>query len=231
MPGMTKIVQDCLRRVFKIEVHRTSLLNQKEAPIPLIRLHALRMIHLYNLLKRISEIPGNIVECGVGWGRSLYALCLLEQANPKGRSVYGFDSFEGFPEPSEEDEYWKYGIKKGRYKTNPASVIRHLLKSGISQEFIREKVNIVKGYFCDSLHKYGKAPIALLHLDVDLYLSYKECLEYFYPLVVRGGIIAFDEYQSIGMYSGCKKAVDEYLNGREEILKSEIIDRYYVVKK
>ena len=59
----------------------------------------------------------------------------------------------------------------------------------------------------------------------------KDCLEHFYPLVVKGGIIAFDEYQSKDAYPGCKKAVDEYFNGKEKILHSEIIDRYYIIKE
>ena len=80
------------------------------------------------------------------------------------------------------------------------------------------------------MKQYGNNSIALLHLDVDLYKSYKDCLDYLYPLVAKGGIVAFDEYQSTSKYSGCKKAVDEFLNGKEKLIKSDIIDRYYFIK-
>lgn len=155
---------------------------------------------------------------------------MLEEVNAKGRHIFGFDSFEGFPEPQAEDNPERHGIKAGRYKTNESSVITHLLESGISQEFINSKLSLIKGYFNETIKEYNGG-IALLHLDSDLYQSYKDCLEHFYPLVVKGGIIAFDEYQSGDIYPGCKKAVDEYFNGKEKILKSEIIDRYYIIKE
>ena len=31
-------------------------------------------------------------------------------------------------------------------------------------------------------------------MDVDLYSSYKDCLEFFFPKLVKGGIVTFDEY-------------------------------------
>jgi hypothetical protein len=56
-------------------------------------------------------------------------------------------------------------------------------------------------------------------------------LEFFYPKVAAGGIIAFDEYQSFEKYPGARKAIDEFFEGRrEKIIKSSLLDRYYVVK-
>ncbi len=227
---MKKAIQSLLRKLFEIEIRRT-FRNPKEAPIPVVNSHALRLMHFHELVKKIDTVPGNIVECGVGWGRSLYAFCLLEEVNPKGRHIFGFDSFEGFPEPQKEDAPERHGIKAGRYKTNEKSVITHLLASGITQGFIDSQLSLIKGFFNETVKQYNKGEIALLHLDSDLYQSYKDCLEHFYPLVVKGGIIAFDEYQSEDKYPGCKKAVDEYLGGREKILKSDIIDRYYIIKE
>ena len=51
--------------------------------------------------------------------------------------------------------------------------------------------------------------ISLLNLDVDLYNSYKTCLEELYDKVIDGGIVCFDEYQS-DKWTGAKKAIDDF---------------------
>ena len=56
----------------------------------------------------------NIVECGVGAGESLSYLSLVTQIMKINKKIWAFDSFEGFPEFTEED-VGKY--QKGRNKT------------------------------------------------------------------------------------------------------------------
>jgi hypothetical protein len=69
----------------------------------------LNVIYWKMYLDMIEGIPGDIVECGVGRGRSLISiLAHLEYKRLAGleetRSVYALDSFSGFPEPSEFDK-------------------------------------------------------------------------------------------------------------------------------
>ena len=54
-----------MRKQLAIEINRTNR-NPKEAPIPLVNKHALKLTHLYELTRKMDTIPGNIVECGVG---------------------------------------------------------------------------------------------------------------------------------------------------------------------
>ena len=159
----------------------------------------------------------------------MLALSIAIQALKQKRIIHGFDSFDGFPEPSLEDLPGK--ARRGHYKTRQDSVIKYLINSGLDKDYVASNVMLVPGFFSDSLEKYKGGKIALLHLDVDIYSSYKETLEFFYPKMVTGGIIAFDEYQSIEKYPGARKAIDEFFNGRrEKIVRSNLIDRYYVVK-
>jgi hypothetical protein len=51
--------------------------------------------------------------------------------------------------------------------------------------------------------------ISLLHLDVDLYEPTLAALKAFYPLVVKGGLVVFDEYGLVE-WPGESKAVEEY---------------------
>lgn len=78
---------------------------------------------------------------------------------------------------------------------------------------IVDDIRFVKGYFPASFDQYDGKNISVLNLDVDLYDSYKECLSYFYPLIVKGGVVIFDEYDGPGdvqKWPGAKRAIDEF---------------------
>ena len=51
---------------------------------------------LFDLLERTSAIPGDVAECGVWRGRSLVAMGLYLQQQGSRKTIFGFDSFQGF---------------------------------------------------------------------------------------------------------------------------------------
>jgi hypothetical protein len=222
------MIGQIVRRTFGITPPTPSAV-QKEQPIPLLAANGARLLYFYEHLKSLQHVDGTVVECGVGWGRSVLLLAICQLALGQDRQIFGFDSFEGFPDPSPEDLPGK--ARRGHYKTNHASVVSFLVNSGLDPAFVEARIKLIPGFFSESLPKYDGRPIALLHLDVDIYSSYKETLEYFYPLVAPGGVIAFDEYQSTEKYPGARKAIDEFFADRpERIRPSTIVDRYYTVK-
>ena len=73
--------------------------------------------------------------------------------------------------------------------------------------------------------------IFFLHLDVDLYSSYKICLEKLWNNVIKGGIVCFDEY-SDPKWPGAKEAVDEFLKKKGLSVKREpVTNKGFVIKK
>jgi O-methyltransferase len=46
-------------------------------------------------------------------------------------------------------------------------------------------------------------------VDADLYTSVRECCEFFWPRMVNGGVVVFDDY-GFSNCPGAKKAIDEY---------------------
>ena len=193
--------------------------------------HFLYFKEVYNL---IADVKGDVVECGVGYGYSFFELCCLTYLENKGRKIYGFDSFEGFPEPSEEDKSPR-NPRKGEWNVSTAETIEMLLtkKGKIEPSFIKSNVRLVKGFFENSLQKYDGMSIAFLHLDVDLYKSYKVTLEYFWPMVARGGVVLFDEYKNeIEKFPGGCKAIDEFFGDLVTQIKyNEPANRYFIVKQ
>jgi len=196
-----------------------------------------RSLYFYNLFKAIENIEGNIIECGVGEGITLSIMCLLSLLDKKNRLVWGFDSFEGFPKFTDEDslvnessmdEYKMFDIKYV-YKT--------LNEFGISKSDIDRKIILAKGFIPESLSLYDGSPIALLHLDLDLYLSYKNSINYFYDKVNLGGIIAFDEYNKpmdVEKWPGAAKAINEFLELKglkNNIIKDYISGNVFMIKE
>lgn len=56
---------------------------------------------------------------------------------------------------------------------------------------------------------------AMVHLDCDLYLPTKAALEFFYPKMVRGGLLILHDYDS-GCWPGVTLAADEFFADKPE---------------
>jgi hypothetical protein len=156
-----------------------------------------------------ADVPGDIVECGVGCGASFTVLALMAQAEGAGRRVWGFDSFQGFPEPSAEDASPRNPRRGELAFGTPDEIARAIVGSGVSERFFAAHCRLVPGFFDESLSRFTGERIAFLHLDVDLYRSYKTCLTALYPRVAAGGVVLFDEYTA-AVYPGARRAIDEY---------------------
>lgn len=185
--------------------------------------HLVKFFFYKELFDRAKHLDGAIVECGVAYGQSLIVWSTLAKAERRGRGVYGFDSFEGFPEPSAEDRSPR-NAKKGDFK----DATQRRLESLISKAAVPMPV-LIKGFFSDTLPSF-KEKIAVLYIDADLYDSYKTVLDHLYEQVVPGGVIGFDEYGEKN-WPGATKAVDEFCKSKGVIMqKGEYVDKYFVVK-
>jgi O-methyltransferase len=171
-----------------------------------------------------AKIPGCLVECGVAAGGQLGAMQTELLARGETRWVYGFDSFEGIPIASVEDDqqpgipgpkpFIVYSDKRQLLRSSGITV--HGLdevQDRLNRWFPRTRDNIVlvKGWFQDTLPMYVSVfkrlgGIALLRLDGDLYESTKVSLDELFPLVNPGGILIVDDWD----LTGCRRACDEY---------------------
>jgi len=194
-----------------------------------------RFFYLKRMFDKISDVKGDIVECGVGMAGTFQILALLVEQERGGiRKLFGFDSFRGFPQPTAEDISPR-NPKKGEWNYLTIEEAREVLfKCEIDPQFLESQIYLIDGFFAETLPKYKDkiSSIALLHLDVDLYRSYKECLEHLFPKVVKGGVVLFDEY--IGEehnWPGAKKAIDEYFQGTKyKIQRDDQYNKYFLIK-
>src|SRR5262249_2760157 len=153
----------------------------------------------YDLFRTAAEAPGDIVECGVFKGTGfLYWLKLLSiyQAGSAKR-VIGFDTFSHFPEPDDAREKVEVDKLVGEAsfrRISPAAIYAMAEAAG----FPRSSCELVSGDIRSSAEDYVATHpgfrISLLHLDLDLGDATLAALEAFWPRVVRGGVVVFDEY-------------------------------------
>ncbi len=177
---------------------------------------------IFKLLDLTRDVKGHVAECGVFRGHSLLPIGLYLRQENALKKIYGFDSFEGFNEEVQIDLDLGQEISEGAFNSTSFNYVENLIK-GFK---LTDEVIIFQGYFEDTLSNVQDKNFSFVHLDCDLYSSYKTCLEFFYPRISKGGIILIDEYND-PPWPGCNKAVDELIQNNA-IKLSKIEDNNYV---
>jgi O-methyltransferase len=183
---------------------------------------------ILSLVKSVLHLDGALAECGVYRGSTLIPLGLYLAQNNVKKKLLGFDSFEGFGDLD------RGGSIEGAYfqAHGTCNDTSYEMVQSMVDRFGLSNVTIVKGFFNETLPKVKNERFCFVNLDVDLYESYKVCLEFFYDRMVPGGVILLDEYND-PPWPGCNRAVDEFLADKPEDLAEVCTDNYikYVIRK
>lgn len=138
-----------------------------------------------------SVANGLILEFGVYSGSTINHLAALGADK-----VFGFDSFDGLPED------WRPDIRKGAFRR-------------VDLPPVAQNVELVVGWFENTLPGFLEkhpGPVALLHVDCDLYSSTKTVFQCLGDRIVPGTVIIFDEYFNyIGWRNHEFKAFAEFI--------------------
>ena len=177
---------DAARTAF--EASQIDLLDRLEAfPRFSSKRSVARFLCRHELFKKVLDVNGAVVECGVFNGAGLFTWAQLSNVYEPvnyNRKVIGFDTFEGFPSVSDRD-----GDDFGRGDLRGES--RELLELSI-EKFNAERhlshiplIELVQGDFLATGPRYvADNPhllVSLLYLDFDLYEPTKAALEVFLP--------------------------------------------------
>ena len=167
------------------------------------------------------QIPGDLVECGVWKGGNLILFGLMAKELGLDRRIWGYDTFEGMSEPTAADVHFKTNVEAhaewlSNQKAEGLNTWCYSPYEEVERNFRNEvgasELTLVKGKVEDTLDQPANIPdrIAVLRLDTDWYESTKKELEVLYPRLQKGGVLLIDDY---GVWSGARKAVDEYFAG------------------
>jgi hypothetical protein len=198
----------------------------KNFPTYARRLHLKRFLAHYELFRMVVDLPGDILELGVFRGTSLMSWANFMEIRCMGdrqRRVFGFDNFSGFTDLEEKDGAVSAQVDKVTGGFDPSGY-EEMLRDAIgifdSDRFIpyKARVVLVKGDVEKTIPQFVQENpgirLSLIHFDVDLYRPTLIALEQLWPLVVPGGVVAFDEY-GIPPWEGESKAVDEFFAGKK----------------
>ncbi|MHB8544611.1 MAG: TylF/MycF/NovP-related O-methyltransferase [Leptospirales bacterium] len=174
--------------------HRHSLVGLKVEALA-------RILYYADLYKKIINVPGVICEFGVQWGATLTELINLRSIYEPfnhSRTIYGFDTFEGFTSLSGKDGGYSsvgdYSSTK-QYEETLQEILK-LHESAAPMAHI-EKFKLIKGDASVTVDAWLKenphAIVSMAIFDMDLFKPTSDVLEKIVPRLTKGSLLVFDE--------------------------------------
>ena len=152
---------------------------------------------LRELARASRDVPGQIAECGSFRGASAYFIA--EATAGTGKQMHLFDSWQGLSGPVDADgNHWE----AGNLSASEAACLATLAP-------FAERVVSHPGWIPDRFDDVVDMQFSFVHVDVDLYEPHRDALQFFWPRLSDGGVMAFDDYGS-SLCPGARRAVDAF---------------------
>tara|TARA_B100000902_G_scaffold3870_1_gene4940 strand:- start:1153 stop:1920 length:768 start_codon:yes stop_codon:yes gene_type:complete len=174
----------------------------------------IRFLNLIFLVRNILNTKSKIyhfVECGCWKGHSTYIISSLIKEYKKKINFHIFDSFEGLSSGINQDFSIQYNKKNQQY------IEKYFVGDEIKLRKILKKFNfckIHKGWIPSKFEKVKNKKFSFVHIDVDLYDPTMSSLEFFYPRLVKGGVICCDDY-NYSLFPGATKAWNNFFKKKK----------------
>lgn len=158
---------------------------------------------IQSLLPKMTGLQGSTAEVGVYTG----GVSKLIASSLPAKTHYCFDTFEGIPNSQEIDFH-----QNGEFACSLEEVMAYLSEC--------QNIIIKKGYFPNTAVGID-GRFCLVHIDGDTYQTTKDSLEFFYPRLVPGGCMVFDDW----LWDSClgvEKALREFMDGKPEPIEQTV---------
>jgi O-methyltransferase len=141
---------------------------------------------LWQMIEQVKHLEGDLLEVGVwrgGSGCLLAYKCRQEKVDAK---VYLCDTYQGVVKAGEKDYFWTGG------EVSDTSIER---VEKLLRQFSLENFQVLKGMFPeDTGHHLKNKKFRMCHIDVDVYQSAKDTINWVWENLEVGGVIIFDDY-------------------------------------
>jgi hypothetical protein len=180
-----------------------------------------RFLTIYDVLKGLGGIPGDVAELGCWQGANLVGMSkILQYLNQNGtKKVYGFDSFEGLTNPVVEDNF--DDNFRGKYKGD-----LNKLRAAINLYGFDSSVLLIPGLIEDTVPEFinenPETRFSLIYYDADFYAPAEIMFQYLVPRLSVGGVILLDEYGT-PEWPGETKSVNEFLLNSKHFVSENIV--------
>jgi O-methyltransferase len=186
-----------------------SFISQAFSNIPNTSLLGTKMDYLESTAHTILNLnlDGDVAECGVYKGGSARLLATMFP----NKKIFLFDSFEGML----ESDTLERGHQKGDFRDTSLEQVRSYLSD-------KPNCSFFPGWIPSSASFLREERFCLVHLDLDLYQSTKAAIEIFWPKIVDGGVIVFDDWEWQNC-PGVKQSITEYFDDQGIQHKKKIL--------
>ena len=173
----------------------------------------------YELFKITLNIQGDICECGVFKGSGFFTwVKFMKIFKPNSDcKIVGFDFFE-----TQRSVDFKFKKDQEVFEAHKDNFISQKELTNTCLNWGFKNISLYAGNIEETSKIYvmqnKKNGISLLYLDVDNYEGTMGALKNLYPLVKKGGVIVFDEYND--HKHGEHKAIDEFFKEKKSNIKS-----------
>lgn len=153
---------------------------------------------LYTLLKQSLALEGDVVECGVYRGGTAAMMARVIGESGLAKKLYLFDTFGGMPETDAARDWHQ----EGDFSDTSLDEVKAFVNAPGIAEFRQ-------GFIPETFAGLDALKIAFAHIDVDIYRSIINSVEFIWPRLASGGFIVFDDY-GFDTCPGARQAVDDF---------------------
>jgi O-methyltransferase len=180
-----------------------------------------RCYELWQLVEESAKVPGALIEIGAWKGGTGALIAKKAALSEIDASVYICDTFEGIVKAGENDNYFK----DGDLSDASAEEVEHLLNL-----FGVTKGKVLTGIFPEeTAHKVTEEKIRFCHIDVDVYQSAKDIVDWLWPRLSVGGIVVYDDY-GCGSCEGIVRYVQEEKTKNDRIVMHNLNGHAVIIK-
>ncbi len=167
-----------------------------------------RLWTLWEAAQNVAHLDGAAAEIGTYRGGTAYFIAAtFAEVIGQPAVVEVIDTFEGHPQDKlSEHDSQTHKDPSLFTDTTYEDVVRYLAPF--------ESVTVHKGEFSTVAPRLPDQQYRLVHVDVDLYEPTLDCLRYFGPRLVPGGVIVVDDFGSPGC-PGVDRAAKEWFDANQ----------------
>jgi O-methyltransferase len=204
--------------------NKDGLFNEAYAAIqPYTLVDKYRCFELWSLIAQIAKLQsGSIIEIGV-WRGGTGAL-IAKQAKNCGieGQIYLCDTFSGVVKAGPKDSVYKGG--------EHSDATRQVVEKLIFDQMKLDNVKILEGIFPDQTgYELEHMQFRFCHIDVDVYQSAKDVVDWIWDRMVSGGIVVYDDYGTQGC-DGITKYVEEQIYTKDRIVIHNLNGHAVIIK-
>ena len=182
-----------------------------------------RCFELWTLIEQASKLSeGSIIEVGTWRGGTGGLLAKSAKLSGIKDRVFFCDTFKGVVKASSEDSVYVGGEHD--------DTSRELVEDLVQNKLKLDNVEILEGIFPDETgDQIEDLKFRLCHIDVDVYKSSKESVDWIWNRLVPNGIVVYDDY-GYHACDGITKHVEEQMDMEDRIVLYNLNGHAIVMK-